>query len=223
MVLLMFDIDGTLTSSYQYDQQVFAEAVSEVAGAPFHDTDWHHYARITSDGVTEEVLRRMGVEASRSGMVKQAMMRRLHERRRTQPDDFAAIPGARAFLRGLMGQRDIAVAIATGCWREEAMFKLEASDIDASAIVMSCSEDGEQRTDIMRHACSQALAATGRDRFERVVYLGDGLWDWRASCELGFDFVGIGDRIAALREAGAAHCHADFSDAAAVRASLRIS
>ena len=60
MLLLMFDIDGTLTRSCQYDQEVFAEAVSEVAGAPFHDTDWHDYARITSDGVTEEVLLRMG-------------------------------------------------------------------------------------------------------------------------------------------------------------------
>ncbi|POZ60846.1 HAD family hydrolase [Chromobacterium alticapitis] len=222
MQLLMFDIDGTLTRSYQYDQEVFAEAVSEVVGAPFHDTDWHGYARITSDGVTEEVLLRMGADASRAAMVKRAMMRRLHERRRSSPSEFIAISGAAAFLRSLMGQRDIAVAIATGCWREEAMFKLEASDIDASAIAMSCSEDGEHRTDIMRHACSQALAVTGQDRFERVVYLGDGLWDWRASCELGFEFVGIGDRIAALKDAGAAHCHADFSDAAAVRASLRI-
>ena len=151
--------------------------------------------------------------------VKQAMTGRLHERRRASPGEFIAIPGAAAFLRHLAGRGDIALAIAAGCWREEALFKLEASGIDASAIPMSCSEDGEQRTDIMRHACSRALAAAGR---EGLAYLGDGLWDWRASRELGFEFAGIGDRIAALREAGAAHCHPDFSDAAAVRASLRI-
>jgi phosphoglycolate phosphatase-like HAD superfamily hydrolase len=40
------------------------------------------------------------------------------------------------------------------------------------------------------------LAATAQrrpaDGFERVVYVGDGLWDVRACVRLGLPFVGIG-------------------------------
>lgn len=47
-----------------------------------------------------------------------------------------------------------------------------------------------------------------------TCYVGDGIWDYRASRELGWDFVGIaeGQRAHALRHAGARQVYCNFRE-----------
>ena len=49
-----------------------------------------------------------------------------------------------------------------------------------------------------------------------ITYVGDGPWDYRASRELGWSFIGIadGDRARTLRELGASRVEADFLELA---------
>ena len=60
---------------------------------------------------------------------------------------------------------------------------------------------------------SLASARTGTS-FERVVSVGDALWDVEAAAVLGIPFVGIaaGERAIALRQAGTTHVLPDLSD-----------
>ena len=50
--------------------------------------------------------------------------------------------------------------------------------------------------------------------FDRLVYVGDGIWDVRAARRLGIGFVGIGegDREIQLREEGAEIVLPDYED-----------
>jgi phosphoglycolate phosphatase-like HAD superfamily hydrolase len=55
-----------------------------------------------------------------------------------------------------------------------------------------------------------------------VTYVGDGVWDLRASRSLGYRFIGVGfyDTGRALRDEGAACVFSDFTDRAAFLAVL---
>jgi phosphoglycolate phosphatase-like HAD superfamily hydrolase len=109
---------------------------------------------------------------------------------------------------------DWAVAIATGCWRESALLKLKAANIDSEGIPAAYAEDGLSREDILKAAVSRSLARHGLSSFERIVSIGDGLWDVRTAGRLDFAFLGIGadERATRLRQAGASHVIEDFSD-----------
>jgi len=59
MNLVMLDIDGTLTQSYEYDQEIFGLAIGDVLGGPPVDANLNGYINKTSTGVTEEAIRRI--------------------------------------------------------------------------------------------------------------------------------------------------------------------
>ena len=41
---------------------------------------------------------------------------------------------------------------------------------------------------------AKALDRAGLKRFERILYFGDGPWDWEAARNLGYRFVGVSNR-----------------------------
>jgi phosphoglycolate phosphatase-like HAD superfamily hydrolase len=54
----------------------------------------------------------------------------------------------------------------------------------------------------------------GVQAFDTVTYVGDGMWDLKASKKLGYHFIGIGfnnNRVQMLKE-GALHVFSDFRD-----------
>jgi len=215
MYLIMFDVDGTLTESYAYDQKAYADAFFDVTGYRDVNTDWHAYRHVTSHGITAEAIRNLlGRQARPAELmaVEQAMLERLHGLCHCSPELFCEVAGAAAFLQYLRTRSDIAISIATGCWLSEALFKLEASGIDIDGIPVASSEDGESRVDIMTASAGMALRSTNSTSFERVIYFGDGLWDLKAAAELGYQFIGIGQRLAPLRAAGAADLYRDYGD-----------
>jgi len=215
MYLMMFDVDGTLTESYAYDQQAYANAFFDVTGCREVNTDWHTYRHVTSHGITAEAIRNlMGREAQPAEIfaVEPAMLVRLQGLYLRSPALFCEVAGAAAFLQYLHTRNDVAIAIATGCWRSEALFKLQASGIDIDGIPLASSEDGASRIEIMKASAGMALRGTNNRCFERVIYFGDGLWDLKAAAELGYQFIGIGQRLAPLRAAGAADLCRDYGD-----------
>ena len=55
--LVMFDIDGTLVDSDEFDGALYAQAVQSVLGADV-DTTWSSYENVTDSGILEEILAR---------------------------------------------------------------------------------------------------------------------------------------------------------------------
>jgi phosphoglycolate phosphatase-like HAD superfamily hydrolase len=133
---------------------------------------------------------------------------------------FSEVPSASRFLEQLRKLHRVGIAIATGCWRSEALFKLQASGLNVDGIPMATSDDNRNRQRIMEIAVERAEDFYGCNRFDRVVYLGDGSWDLQTSRTLGYRFIGIGPRVQALKDLESFPWHRDFLDVDAVLASI---
>ena len=217
MKLAIFDIDGTLTETNDVDSVCFVRAMADAHAVGAMNTNWGEYAHTTDSFITREVLRehygRTPDEAELSKFTSR-FVSLLEERRSEDSTLFGAVAGASDALARLRGEPGWGVAIATGCWRGSALMKLSAAGLEADGVPAAFAEDGDSREEILLAALARALECYGRESFDRVVSLGDGLWDVSAARNLGFSFVGVGDgaRAVALREAGASHVIEDFTD-----------
>ena len=223
MNLVMLDIDGTLTQSYEYDQEIFGLAIAEVLGCPPVNADLNGYVDKTSTGVTREAVRHVtgrSPKVEQIEEVKRNVLRRLEKMYQESPEIFGEVPGARRFLERLRSLDGAGIAIATGCWRNEAQFKLRASGLSVAGIPMATSDDDRNRTRIMQIAAERARDFYACPGFERVVYLGDGPWDLQEARSLGFRFIGIGPRVQVLKNTLTGSWYPDFMELEAVLASV---
>jgi phosphoglycolate phosphatase-like HAD superfamily hydrolase len=217
MKLAIFDIDGTLTNTNKVDDECFVEAFAKVLGIADIDTDWAAYPHTTDEGITLHVFReKLGCspEETELAQFKRSFVNMMSEQYRVDSSGFAAVDGAAVALSKLKQDSDWAVAIATGCWRDSASLKLRAAGLDTGGIPAAYAEDALSREDILRAALARALEHYEVSGFEKVVSIGDGVWDVRTAGNLGFAFLGIGlgEAAAKLRQAGAKQVIADFSD-----------
>ncbi len=215
MLLIMFDIDGTLTQSYEYDKELFARAFKSVISCDEVDTEWANYTNTTSTGITSEAtLRATGREVRKDELteVERRLISYLEQRCQINPAEFKEIPGAASILSALSARDDLAISIATGCWSSEARFKLQASGLEVDDIPMATSDEAAAREQIMLLSESKARLKNRIARFDRIIYVGDGIWDFDASKRLGYKFIGVGGRIGKLKTAGVQHLFADYSN-----------
>jgi len=223
MKLIMLDIDGTLTLSYEYDQEIFALAIGEVLNIVPVNADLNGYIDKTSSGVTEEAIRRVTGRSptmEQFEQVRRNVLLRLERLHREVPTAFQEVAGARRFLEHLSSLSDIRVAIATGCWHSEALFKLQASGIHVDGIPMATSDDYKNRSTIMKYAVARASEAYDCREFDRILYMGDGPWDLQEARALGYGFIGIGPRLKGFHGGPLEHWHPDFVDLNAVMGSI---
>jgi len=217
MKLAIFDIDGTLTNTNSVDDECFVKALSEAHAITEIDTDWATYPHTTDSGITlhifQEKFGRSPAEAE-LGKFKCCFVNMLSEQYQSKSSSFAEIAGASIALNRLKRESDWAIAIATGCWRESALLKLKAAKIDIDGIPAAYAEDGLSREEILQAAVSQSLEQNQLSSFEKIVSIGDGVWDVRTARRLDFTFLGVGceESAAMLHQAGAKHVIEDFAD-----------
>lgn len=217
MKLAIFDIDGTLTNTNDVDGECFVQAFAEVHGITDIDTDWSAYPHTTDSGIAVQIFRdRWGRAASESELfeLRRGFEALLRAQYRTNPLLFAEIDGAAIVLERLKHETDWAIVIATGCWSESALLKLEAAGIHVDGQIIAHADDSLSREDILRSAESKALAYYRQNGFDKIVSVGDGVWDVRTARNLKFAFLGVGGREREIRlhRAGATHVIEDFTD-----------
>ena len=217
MKLAVFDIDGTLTGTNSVDSACFVRAFAIAHAVTEINTNWAEYPHTTDSGITQHIFQeRRGYDPDSVEVSKlvQCFVGLLEEQYLTDPASFIEIPGASAALHRLRQGSEWAVAIATGCWRESAHLKLRAAGIEADGFPSAYAEDGFAREQILQAAVARALAHYRQGNFDKIVSVGDGIWDVRAAARLNLAFLGIGeaDHETRLRRAGAGHVLADFTD-----------
>jgi phosphoglycolate phosphatase-like HAD superfamily hydrolase len=215
MNLVMFDIDGTLTATTDIDEQCFIRAVNEVLQVYDLDTDVSNYTHVTDEGIAAEIIRRYTsdpVTEEKLCDIRRCFLRLLRVEAASEPDSIRQVPGAAEILNALDRSPDHAISLATGGWRESALFKIRNAGFDLTCVPMATSDDSIKREEIMRISEKRACRAYDVDAFESVVFIGDGIWDLRAGDTLGYGFIGIaaGDRAFRLMHEGAAHVISDF-------------
>lgn len=194
MHLVVFDVDGTLIDSYGLDADLYVDAVQRVLGITI-DTDWAQYTNATDSGILEQVLEENGIEQHHENIysdVKREFTRLIDTFIRDNPNALREIPGAKTFIEHLQKIENIALAIATGGWDTTATLKLHEIGLDTDQYALATASDARSRTEIIKIAVDRSLEGAEPDR---VTYFGDGPWDKRASEALGYDFIGIGERV----------------------------
>lgn len=188
---VIFDIDGTLLKSEHLDEKYFVMALRDVLGDVTLMERWSHYTKVTDNGIIAEILEHNGRPCST------AIIDAVRERFTAYLENYFAgngtckpVPGARAFFWHLISRHEYTVGIATGGWEKTARMKLARAEFDIGAVQLSSSADSDDRTEIMLH-CLDRLQGP----FSNTVYIGDGLWDKRASEKLGWQFIGIGQKL----------------------------
>jgi phosphoglycolate phosphatase-like HAD superfamily hydrolase len=217
MQLAIFDLDGTLTKTTQVDEECFLRALAEELGIASIDTHWSAYTHVTDSGITLQIFQeRLGraPTADEESRLQRRFAALLAETFRARPEACVEVPGARAALTRLRALPDWALAIATGSWRASALLKLDTARIPYDDVPAAFADDGLARPAIITVALARSREAYEQSHFDRIVYIGDAVWDVKTAIELRMPFVGIraDGRTAVLRERGATHVLQDFGD-----------
>ncbi|MBI4556862.1 MAG: HAD family hydrolase [Candidatus Hydrogenedentes bacterium] len=210
-MLILFDIDGTLTATSECDLRCYAATFQELFGFPLPYLDWHAYRHVTDSGIIGEVLeQRRGSYVTPEELVEfeRRFVLKLETEFCRHPEAFREIPGAKALLESLRSVVGLAVALATGGMRASALFKLSKVGIDGQELPAAFANDSFTREGIAKLAILRAGGATD------VIYVGDGVWDVNTAASLGLRFIGITQESSSerLQRAGANVWLSDFLD-----------
>jgi phosphoglycolate phosphatase-like HAD superfamily hydrolase len=229
----VFDIDGTLTDTNAVDDECYVRAVGQVLGADVRRTDWADVPHVTDAAILEWLCRRHHGRSLRDGELDRArrvFVEILRAELAAVPQRFRAIPGAEdVFAR--LGSAGWQIAVATGGWEVSARLKLHAIGISHEGLAFASASDAHTRTEIVElavarlgngHAVDAPRVGSSRNDGDRVVSIGDGVWDVRTAAALGMPFIGIasGERAERLRAAGADTVLEDLSDSEALFGAL---
>ena len=194
MEAIILDIDGTLVDSMGVDPVLYFSSIERVLG-PVDLRDLDDYEHVTDSGILGQILEENGysevdeIIASVKSVFLEGLNTHIEE-----IGSFPAIDGAMQFVEQLRRSADTRIAIATGCWRESALLKLQTTGFDVEGIPLATSDDSPSRVDIMRSALEKIGGDTGA-----VTYFGDAEWDQRACRDLGWNFVAVGPRLGGIR------------------------
>jgi phosphoglycolate phosphatase-like HAD superfamily hydrolase len=217
MNLAIFDIDGTLTESVAVDEICFVQAFRDVLGIERINTNWLNYSFQTDSGLALEICRnhlgRDPVEAE-INRLQSRFIELLNAAVEGTGQRMREVPGASVLMCRLEANHGWHVAIATGGWKVSARFKLASVGLPVDVFPWANADDALDRVDILRTAIRRAGQHYGQDAFDKVVYIGDGVWDVRAAKALDIGFLGLApsNKSGRLVDEGASCVLADFSD-----------
>lgn len=194
MKLAIFDIDGTLTQTNDVDSQCFVQAFAKEFQIKEINTNWATYGHTTDSGIALQIFQQNWgrvPQTSELCQLQQCFVELLHSHYIETPASFVEIPGASVMLKRLAQTKDWAIAIATGGWRASAEMKLQAAALDIKELPAAFADDSISREDIVKTVVSRAKAFYHQPDFERIVCIGDGIWDVLTAIQLQLPFVGV--------------------------------
>lgn len=201
--LLVFDIDGTLTDTVAIHQQAFIQALQALDIQSFnaafgtyqHHTDSHIakviYESAMGQPFTPSLLERF--EATLYEEIEQATIKE--------------IKGGKKLVEKLEQHPDFGICFATGSLYKPALLKLERVGIAFDPLQLVASNQIEERENIVTQAINNAKTHYQTSHFDRIISIGDGLWDLITAQNLNLDFIGIGTTNQDVLIAHGMQCH----------------
>ncbi len=189
--LFVFDIDGTLCDSAKEYQQSFQKSLMQL-GVQRMNSDFDAYKHHTDSYIARIIYEKQTGNIWSTALSSDLDALLLENYKR----DFEVreIPGANKILHQVMMSESYAVCFATGAMRRSALHKLDQIGIEIEDELLVTSNDLEEREQIVLQAIHNAEVYHGVNTFQRIISVGDGVWDWHAAQALNLEFVGVGER-----------------------------
>ncbi len=197
MKLIIFDIDGTLCNTEIIDDICFFGIFNSLYNCEIEKEKWNLY-KILADCtdlamfkyIHKELFNRTP-ELTEIQHFKDNFFTSLRSSWQTFPRLFGEVPGAKQFVENLYSRDDCKLAVATGCWSESALIKLQAIGLGHLNIPISCSDAIASRKHILSNACILAEEQYQSEGFDEIYYFGDGVWDYQSAKALNIKFIGV--------------------------------
>lgn len=220
MKLAIFDIDGTLTRTTHVDDLSLAAGFGKFLGVHLPRVDWFEFGTSTDQGLCLAACRRYLNREPTDAEIARARELFLHELRariRADRSLCECVPGAKAVF-GHLQRAGWGLGVASGAWEQSARTKLEFAGVELPPIPATFSfahadRRPAEREEIVGSTINMLLGEAPRHTAS-IVYIGDGVWDARASRALGIGFVGLrhDGEEAGLRAEGAGAILPNFLD-----------
>lgn len=188
--LIVFDIYGTLIDSVSAYHDVIIKAMTDL-GIKHIDTNFnilkHH---------TDSYPLKYNYENFFKKELPLALLNSFEERivyYLKQHTKTIAVNGASRVLDQLKNS-DFAVAFATGSLPKSAIFKMDAAGLEMDAALLATSKTSFSRAGFVNEAIQKAKDFYKVSEFEKVVSIGDGVWDLQTAQQLKLSFIGIGTK-----------------------------
>lgn len=199
MKYIIFDIDGTLTNTTEIDDLCYTQAIAETFGFSNFNTNYGHYENTTDSGILNQLsLERRNRPCTVTELENFIdcfcnLLERAYEK---QPHYFQEIPKACSIISSLVRNEDLRIGLATGGWKQSALFKLQCAGIDIEGCsAASFAQDAFARRDIIGHTISKMNKRHNTiPDLSDIIYVGDGNWDYQATLQLGIKFIGIDNK-----------------------------
>ncbi|WP_103864928.1 HAD family hydrolase [Aquimarina sp. I32.4] len=188
--LFIFDIDGTLTDSvpmylFSVTQSLFALGISDI------DTDYDNYKHHTDSYALRYNYERNFKKTFPDDLLDDFELDLVNQMKTFDP--IKEIEGAKSLIQFLK-INNIPFCFATGALPKPAMIKLDQCGIWYDEELLATSKTHESREGFVVEAIKKAKVFYNKENFNRVISVGDGVWDLKTAQNLSIDFVGIGDK-----------------------------
>lgn len=190
MIATIFDIDGTLVESFGFDDACYISAIREVLGEVHIHDDWNKYINVTDTGSLRQIMEENKIQEKEQIKEVRTIFGELIRQYLQNGGKCCPKEGAIHLIDKLLTLDDYEIGLATGGWEHTAKMKLQHAGFNLKNLVLTSSDDGDERVTIMK----KCLFALG-NCFHRIIYVGDAQWDMQATQELGWHFIGVGARL----------------------------
>lgn len=213
--LIIFDVDGTLVYSNRIDSQCFATTYQSIYKQPFPSIDWRRFPHVTDHTIFKTAIKEhfeREVTEEEIHEFQNQFVGLLEQKRESDPGEFLAVPHARNAIVQLLDSPEFVVGIGTGGWSRPAHLKLRHVQIPVDELYVSAADGKETREAILEEVIVNATSH--HSSFDKIVYIGDAVWDVQTTRNMSLDFIGIrreGD-LHVLHELGATQVLQDYSN-----------
>ena len=190
MIATIFDIDGTLVESSDFDGEFYFSAIRDVLGEVHIHDNRGTYKNVTDTGILRQIMEENNIQEE--GQIKEVRTKfgELVKQYFQNDGECISKDGATYLIDKLLAADGYEVGFATGGWEHTAKMKLLHAGFNLKNTVLTSSDDSDERVSIMK----KCLLQLGQD-FQRVAYIGDAEWDMQATNTLGWHFIGVGTRL----------------------------
>ncbi len=186
--LIVFDIDGTITDSVKVHQKAFYKMLIEI-GVSKIDIEFNSFMHHTDSYIAKEIYEN-DQDLTFSQQKLTEFENGLNEK--IKLENFNEVAGAKKLIEKLEKENDFGICYATGSLRKPAEYKLKSIGINFKDIQLVASNNILERENIVKEAILNAKIHYKVKKFDRIICVGDGLWDLLTAKNLNVEFIGIG-------------------------------
>jgi len=200
--LIIFDIDGTLIDSVSGYHDVIINAMNDL-GISAIDTNFNalkHHTDSYALKYNYENFFKKELPLELLTNFEKRIVFHLNQQPKTK-----AIKGVREALTQL-DDSEYAIAFATGSLPASAIYKMKSAGLDMNVAVLATSKTSFSREGFVLEAIDKAKSIYNVTSFEKIISVGDGIWDLKTAQNLNLDFIGIGVENKTVMEAHGMKC-----------------